>query len=87
MLRHDLLSSSTTLKRFIRKGIKSINKKKVFNLSKVLFKGIPISYRAQVWFKTSGAYYEQKRDPDLYKKLLKLNFDKEIGKFLNYIPK
>lgn len=48
-------------------------------LKRFIRKGVPLQYRKQVWFKTSGAWAAQQAEPTLYADLLRLNHDSEIA--------
>ncbi|XP_037925249.1 growth hormone-regulated TBC protein 1 isoform X2 [Hermetia illucens] len=46
-------------------------------LKRYIRKGIPTSYRTEVWMKVSGAYQNQQQSPDLYSNLLRAQFDRD----------
>lgn len=47
-------------------------------LKRFIRKGIPLKYRKQVWYRTSGAWRAQQAEPNLYAELLRMNHDPEI---------
>lgn len=48
-------------------------------LKRFIRKGIPSSLRPEVWMKSSSAYIQRQRQPDLYQKLLQCSYDKETS--------
>lgn len=52
--------------------------KKTNKLKRYIRKGIPGPFRSEVWMKTSGAYLSQKKQPQLYQKLLKTQYEADI---------
>lgn len=48
-------------------------------LKRFIRKGIPASLRSEVWMKSSSAFSQRQRQPDLYQRLLKCSYDKETA--------
>lgn len=48
-------------------------------LKRFIRKGVPSSLRPEMWLKSSSAYLQKQRQPDLYQKLLKCSYDKETA--------
>jgi len=49
------------------------------SLKRFIRKGIPSSLRPEIWLKSSSAFLQRQRQPDLYQRLLKCSYDKETA--------